>query len=222
MRLAQLAYECVKDSINFESGITLDGFIQSDFDSDRDFAMQISSVFSYINLAVSRLATNQKIPSKIEECDVADGKVSFAKGRILNLVDKLSDGYARIPFRTTGDSFGVAIIDDEFSFLLKVFVEYVPEVPHFTMDSIRTASTNESGEATMAETKVDLMAEYGIDNQMCDYIKEFVKGGMLEYISPDSNKWHTNLSEQYFAAIRNRSTSFFQQSVKNKHGGYFK
>ena len=220
MRLAELAYECVKDAIGTSEGITFDGFVAGDYDSDREFAMQISSAFSCINLAFARLVTGRKIPYRLDECVVSDGKVPFSKGRILNVVDRLGEGYVRLPFRTTGNANDVVITDDVAARLAKVFVEYEPSIPHFTIDSIRKASYDGIGEPETVEERIDLEALYGIDGQMCEYVKEYCKGAMVEYVSPDSSKWHTQLAERYFSELENRGTQFYQQSVRNKHGRY--
>ena len=219
MRLAVLIYECVKDSINFASSISFDSFIMGDFDDDRDFETQISGVFSCANLAFSRLAAGMRIPLKLEECDVGeDGFVPFSKGRVVNAVDQPGQGYRRIPFRTSGDSFGIVLVAGAPS-NGKVWLEYEPELPHWSMSDIREERLDESNEWVMAEKEIDLM-DYGIDRVMCDYVKEFVKGTLLEYVSPDSAKWHLNLAEQYMKELRPRTTAFYQGSVMDAQGGW--
>lgn len=226
MRLAELAYECVKDSINFASSISFDSFIQGDFDEDRDYETQISGVFSCMNLAFSRLAAGTKIPLKLEECDVSkNGLIEFSKGRVVNCVDTIYGGYVRIPFRTTGDADSIAL-QGPIPRNRKAWVEYEPRVRHFTMDDIRVERLDEDDEAVFAEQtaekNVDLLQEYGIDEVMCDYVKEFVKGTLMEYISPDLARWHLNLAEQYMRELRTKTTAYYQPNVRQTQGGWLK
>jgi len=233
MKLAQLAFEIVKDSIEFPSGINLEGFVAGDYDDDRDFSAQISSAFNYINLAFSRLVSDKKTLLKVTtRTPLSSGYIEFTEGTITSIINKLSSDYDRVHF--TPFSKGVAIEPDfVVPYMVKgvvqvnqsgevvccpLYVEYRPKVPHFSLSDIRKEITNEDNEVITEEVVFDL-EEYGITDEMCDYVKEYAKGGLMEYMSPDLSQKHTSMAETYFAKLDTQYSKFQQLHIVNTSGG---
>lgn len=212
MKLANLAYEIIRDAIEFQSGFNKEGFIRGDFDEDRNFSLQISFAFNYINLAIARLITNRKTLLKVvqKSADSA-GYFDFDKGEVTAVVSDLSPKYNRVFFRPFSD--GIAV---EGGYASKsVYVEYRPFVPNFSIDSIRHQTLDEDNRVTYEELVVKL-DDYGITDEMCAYIKEYAKGGLIEYISPELSQKHTQMAENYFAGLKTRYTNFPQRQIRDE------
>lgn len=212
MKLASLAYEIARDSIEIPSGINKDSFIRGDYDTDRDFKSQISFAFNYINLAFARLISGKKTGIKIAKKVTSDtGYLEFHDGEILAIVSDMGRGYKRAHFRPFMD--GVAL---EPSFASKVvYVEYRPFIPKFDMDSIRKQVLDDDNQLTYEERVVDL-EDYGISDEMCAYVKEYAKGGLMEYLSPELSSRHTQMAESYFASLKTQYSNFPQREIENR------
>lgn len=215
MKLANLAYEIIRDSIEFQSGFNKDGFIRGDFDSDRDFNLQISFAFNYINLAIARLMTSRKTLLKtVQKISDPAGYFEFDKGEVTAVVSDLSPKYKRVFFRPFSD--GIAVEGDYAS--KSVYVEYRPAVPTFSIESIRHQTLDDDNREIYEEVVVNL-ENYGITDEMCAYIKEYAKGGLIEYISPELSQKHTQMAENYFAGLKTRYTNFPQRQVRDELRG---
>lgn len=219
MKLATLAYETIKDAIEFQSGFNFQGFINGDYDADRDFSTQISFAFNYINLAITRLVTEQKTLLKIfKDISSETGYIEFTKGKVISVVSDLSAGYERVLWREFHN--GIAVQEP---FVRKpVYIEYRPSVPHFDLDSIRKTALNDENDLMFVEEEIEL-EHFGITVEMCSYIKEFCKGGLLEYLSPDLSRRHTQMAENYFSALKTQLTQFPIREIIDvtKGGGAF-
>lgn len=215
MKLAELVYEAVKDSIQFPSGFNFTSFINGDFDDDRDFSEQISFVFNYINLAFSRLFTSKKTKLKVVKKYAEDsGYLEFTDGEIISIVNNLAPDYERVKFKPFSD--GVAV---EKGYIGVVFyVEYRPFIPFFDIDDIREQTLDDDNEEIYEEVEVDL-EDYGITDEMCAYVKEYVKGGLTEYLSPELSQRHTSLAESYFSNLKTRYTDFPQRKIEKTFNG---
>lgn len=235
MKLAQLAFEIVKDSIEFPSEITLEGFVAGKYDTDRDFSSQISSAFSYINLAFSRLVTDKKTNLKVTTgSPYSSGYIEFTLGTITAITNSLNPNYTKV--RYTPFSNGIAVepgfiipyvinsvkqLDQSGNTVFSpLFIEYRPKVPHFSLDSIRKQSLDENNEEIKVEIEINL-EDYGISDEMCDYVKEYAKGGLLEYMSPDLSSKHTQMAENYFSRLKTQYTNFPQSHISSNDGGLF-
>ena len=215
MKLASLAYEIARDSIEFPSGFNKEGFVRGDYDNDRDFSSQISFAFNYINLAFTRLVTGKKTLLKIvPKISNDQGYIEFKEGEVISVVSGLGRDYERVNFLTYGD--GIAV---EKPYVQKVvYIEYRSAIPHFDIESIRDQALDEDNEEIIVEVEVDL-EQYGITNEMCAYVKEYAKGGLMEYLSPDLSQKHTQMAENYFAALKTRYTDFPQRKIEDRFGG---
>lgn len=219
MKLADLVYEIAKDSIEFKSGFNFEGFIRGDYDDDRDFSTQISFAFNYINLAFSRLRSMEKTILSIGEATTdQSGYAEFTDGDITAVVDRPRAGYHNVGFFPFGK--GIAV---EHDFAGKIiFIEYRKYIPHFTLDSIRKQTLDENGKETYEAIDVDL-TDFGITDDMCSFVKEYAKGGLTEYLSPELSNRHTQMAEAYFASLKTQYTKFPQREIVDviEGGGAF-
>ena len=219
MKLGSLVYEVVKDAIEFPSGFNKEGFIRGDYDEDRDFNSQISFAFNYINLAFSRLLTSKKTLLKVVK-KISDeaGYIEFKEGEVISVVSGLGRDYERVNFATYGE--GIAV---EKEYVQKViYVEYRPYIPHFNLESIRDQALDEDNEEIIVEVEIDL-EQYGLTDEMCSYVKEYAKGGLTEYLSPELSQKHIQMAENYFTQLKTRYTDYPQRKIENRFddGGVF-
>ncbi len=215
MKLATLAYEVVRDAIEFPSGFNKDGFVRGDYDEDRDFSSQISFAFNYINLAITRLVTLKKTILKVTK-KAADGTgyIEFGDGEITAVFSDMSRDYKKVHFREFSD--GIAVERDYVSKV--VCIEYRPNVPHFSLEDIRESVLDEDNQPVYQEVEIELK-NYGITDDMCSYIKEYAKGGLMEYLSPDLSQKHMQMAESYFASLKTRYTDYPQREVEDRLNG---
>ncbi len=215
MKLANLAYEVVRDAIKIDGGINFDVFIRGDYDSDRDYSSQISFAFNYINLAFSRLLTSKKTLLKLTDAVSDDnGYIDFDDGEITAIVSEISPLYEKVAFHNYQN--GVAI---EKKYVGKtVFIEYRAYIPHFDIESIRHQTLDDDNEETYEEVEIDLK-DYGITDEMCSYVKEYAIGGLTEYLSPELSQRHIQMAESYFSALKTRYTEYPQRKIEDKFGG---
>lgn len=214
MKLANLVYEIVKDAIEFPSGFNFDGFIRGDYDEDRDFSSQISFAFNYVNLAFARLYTGQKNILKItKKISNENGYIEMKEGEVLAVVDGLKPDYEKVSYHLFMD--GIAVEKDYVGKV--VYIEYRPLIPHFDMESIREQTWDEDNEVTYKVIDVDL-EQYGINEEMCAYVKEYCKGGLLEYLSPDLSNRHVQMAEAYFSNLKTRITEYPIRRIVDRVG----
>lgn len=215
MKLGNLVYEVVRDAIEFPSGFNKEGFIAGSYDDDRDFSSQISFAFNYINLAFIRLVTERKTMLKIAKVATdGSGYVEFKSGEVISIVSDLGSAYKRVHFVNYSD--GVAVEKNYASKI--VYIEYRPFIPHFDLESIRNQTLDEDNEPIIVEVEIDL-EQYGVTDEMCAYVKEYAKGGLLEYLSPDLSARHTQMAESYFNKLKTRYTDFPQREVEDDFSG---
>lgn len=217
MKLSRLVFECVKDSINLpNTNINEYGFLNGDFNYNKDYVNQISGVFGAINLALSRLQNSDKIPYSTEMVEQNNNIITFDKGEIINVVKLYRDTFKRYAFRTLQNGSKYLVFSDT-ELPKELMVEYRPTIPHFTHDDLKPVY---EVDGDIIDNNIDLK-DYGINDVMCNYIKEFVKGVLLEYMAPDLANLHTNRAEQYLQVMKQASTSFYQNNVRNVQGRLF-
>ena len=218
MKLSELIYECVKDSITIaNSSISYEGFINESFSTTKDYALQYAGVFSAVNLAVARLQTYDKIPYATEAKTITSNIFDFDLGTVVNVVELIAGQYTRLEFRNINQGKGVMLL--EVSRKREIIVEYKVRIPRFSEKDIKKIELDPNNELVVVDTNIDLETEYGITDVMCDYIKAFTKGQLLETIAPDIANNHNNRAEQYFQSLNRATTSFNANKVKNRHGG---
>ena len=90
-------------------------------------------------------------------------------------------------------------------------MEVKEDIPHFDSTSYYYKKDDED---TLEEYDVNL-ADYGINDSMCNYIMEYVMGRLTEQISPEIANMHITRAEQYFANIKPNNSNLTQRQVKN-------
>lgn len=207
MLLTRLVFECVKDSINSpEHSLSYTDFLKSMTQGDyigKQWVMQANGVMRAINLAMARLMTYEKIPFSTDELHFEGGECSFNKGKVVNVFIEGANGY--VPLRFTNKDRNTKI--KVFGFEGEATVEYRKDIPHLTSDDLTD--------------DFDLNEEYGITDQMCEFIMEFVKAQLLENISPELSNNHNTKAEQYFESLEVYSTAHYQYEVEDVIGGMF-
>ena len=211
MKLATLAYEIARDAIENPSGFNFEGFVRGDYDNDRDYSSQISFAFNYINLFFARLLTERKTKLKIAKAvSDANGYIEFPDGKVTAVVDAVSPHYQNVRFFEYLN--GIAL---EKKWVSKVVsIEYRPLIPHFSLEDIRKLSTDAENDAMYEEVVINL-EDYGITDEMCAYVKEFAKGGLMEYLSPELSEKHAQKAEGYLNRLPVQHTQFPQREIKN-------
>ena len=221
MKLSYLVYECVKDSINMgDTNFNYYSFLAGDYNNNKDYINQIAGVFNALNLAFSRLYDNNKIAYFTELVELVQRVLSFDKGSIVNIARLTSiGGYERLAFRTMGNAKEYYVMGG-FALPTNIIVEYKKAIPHFTRRDIQECTLDYENKVIIEDTNLEL-DDYGITAPMISYIKEFVRGQLLEYIAPDLANMHNNRAEQYFQDLENATTAFVQPRVKVNMKGYF-
>lgn len=213
--LARLVFDSVVDSItipNVEKNFQ--AFLDGVYQENSDFANQYAGVMSALNLGLSRLVDSHKIPFKVESVEPINNEFTFDKGRVINVFIYLKNGdYERFEFRTLGKNKYLLILENKT--YSKVYVEYEVYFPVFTLEDCSEQVLNEDNELVNNDTNIDLN-EYGLTSTHIAYLKEFIKGELLENYAPESATYHNNRAEQYFMNLPVVSTSFYQRKVKKR------
>ena len=214
MKLGSLVYEVVKDAIEFPSGFNKEGFIRGDYDEDRDFNSQISFAFNYINLAFARLLSEKKTLLKYSTA-ISDpaGFIPFQSGEITSVFYGNGCDYKYVGHKP----FTNGIVVEGRYVQKQIHIEYRASIPHFSLEDIRSQEI-ENGETYYEEVEIEL-SDYGITDEMCSYVKEYAKGGLTEYLSPDLSQKHLQMAEKYFSDLKTIYTEHPQREIEDRLGG---
>lgn len=219
MLLSKLVFLSVKNVIYLDdTSFNYEGFINGDFDNDVDYATNINNVFSPLNEAIGRLSDLERIPYIVEEVLVEpDLTIDLSKcerkvRRVINVAQVGVDGsYRKLGHVMFGK--GKVRITSHFStFFNKIFIEYKENIPSFSRMDI--VPLEEDG---IVDNNIDLFEEYGIDEQMSNYIMEYVQGKLLEPLAPELANMHITRAEAYFNNIGTVQSSFPQASTEHKY-----
>lgn len=211
MKLSTLLYEIVRGSITMPNpNISVESLTNSIVDKEdvgTQWALQVSAAFKALNLALSRLQDYRKIPFSHDFHTIFTNNVAdFDKGEIVNVVIPSFNGYENIKFRTFDRNTKVELIS-RFE-IANPIIEYKKTIPHFSESSL--SKITEDG-----DSNVDLTKEYGITDQMCDYIIEFACAQIMEVVAPDLSNLHNSRAEQYFAGLETVGTAYRQDHVSD-------
>lgn len=213
MKLSELVFECVKDSISLpNSNIGYASFLSGEITDKKDYQLQISNVFSALNLGFSRLYTYDKIPYFVVPQKISNCSFDFPKnkGEIVNIAQYCNYGFEKLNFKILNIDKNQHVVVFNTS-NNTVFVEYKKMIPQFNNDDL-VPLVNSGTE--IIDNNIDLLEEYNISNEMCNYLKEFVKGYIMEIYAPDLAARHNSLAEQYFNGIEETYTAFIQTRIK--------
>ena len=214
--LAKLVFESIVDSITItNSNKNFQSFLDGLYQEDIDYANQYAGVMSALNLGLSRLVDNHKIPFKVEEIELENNEFTFDKGRVINIFIYLKNGdYERFEFRTLGaNKYRLIMLT---KLIDKAFVEYERYFPVYQLSDCVNQELDENSEIINVDSGIDLTSE-GLNANHIAYLKEFIKGELLENYAPESATYHNNRAEQYFIHLPSVSTSFYQRKVKKRY-----
>ncbi len=140
-------------------------------------------------------------------------------GEIINVgvaVKRFGNSFKKFDIsRTNGNH--LAFCDEDISNLDVIVAEIRRTIPHFSMNDIVKAYLEDN---EVIDNNIEL-EQFGITNQMCDYIKEFVKSEINESIAPDMAIVYNNRAEAYFADISYAHSVFEQHHVEIEFGDYY-
>ena len=96
----------------------------------------------------------------------------------------------------------------------KIYIEYKKLIPQFNTNDLRKIELDKDNLLIVSDTNIDLLEEYNITNEMCNYLKEFAKSIILENIAPELANNHNIRAEQYLNGIENVYSEFAQTEIK--------
>ncbi len=217
MNLSKLVYLSIKNAIYYDdASFSFDNFKKDLFDGDPDYAMNINNVYLPLNEAISRLSDLERIPYKVFKVNsITDGIINLKQienennlkiKEVINVVQL--PNYEKIEHRNMGLD-KILIIGNYDT--RNMYIEVKEDIPHFDSTSYYYRKNDID---TVDEYDVDL-ADYGINDSMCNYIMEYVMGRLTEQISPEIANMHITRAEQYFANIKPNNSNLTQRQVKN-------
>lgn len=216
MKLSELVYEIVRDSISLpNNNFGYASFVNGDYSDKKDYRLQIAQVFNALNLGLSRLYSYDKIPYFIEETQYNNEPIIFEKnkGEIKNVVRLSSNKFEKIRFKilNVANSQKIILLGCNNS---KIYIEYKKLIPQFNTNDLRKIELDKDNLLIVSDTNIDLLEEYNITNEMCNYLKEFAKSIILENIAPELANNHNIRAEQYLNGIENVYSEFAQTEIK--------
>lgn len=208
MRISELIYECVRDSIQLSNNGDFNyfSFLKGSYNDVKDYKMQISNVLGSTNLALARLSDCNKIPFSTEEIEVDSDEFVFKKGSVINILYNGENVAFRHLDKGQLIKLQMAVREPK-----KILVEYKPYIKHIKEDDIYVIDDND---IQYNENDFDLFETYGINDTHCAYIKEFVKGQLYEVLDPELANMHNNRAEQYFSLLNVETTANYQKKIK--------
>jgi hypothetical protein len=218
MLLDKLVYLAIRSVYKLDDdSFTLKSLLSKDAVANSDYSMQVSNVFIPLNEAIQRLSNLDKIPWKVEDVgtvalDVASiklSKLSNKYDRIVSVYQLLNNRYVEtISWKVLGDSI---LLFGDWDPSLDVYVQYRQQIPNFSdSDLVELADDG-------TDSNIDLNDVYGISENMCAYIIEYVTGSLLEQDSPSLANLHLSRAEQYFANLDSMNTEVIQSKVEAVH-----
>ena len=233
MKLSKLVFLCVKNVLYLnDSSFNYMSFLRQDFDADPDYDTNINNVFTPLNEAIARLSDLERIPYKLEQVkfesnsktidlknltQVSEDKVAIKVKEVCGVGQFLNGRPFLLAYKQIGDK--VIVIDDLADRSQPVYIEYKEDIPYFDRDNIpakdpdtQDVRVDTSGNPT---PDVDLKEEYGLNDSMCNFVIEYVKGKLEEPIAPDIANMHLTRAEAYFSNIRTVRPVFVQRVVRN-------
>lgn len=244
MKLSELVYECVRDSVPIPGNtLSCDDFVASFSEKQKakDFALQVATVFDALNKALSRLYDKGKVEPFVSYFAVEeDGTIPLSVSDVATGEALATDvlavfrrtpfgGYENYAWRREGRDTRLLASDWEIAQLRRtaaqIGVEYKKRFPHWGPDCMLTDSTiDDVGKraATAPAASTDLDAEYHITNVACDYAKEYVRGIVFEPMAPDIALQHFQRAETYLQQMTDFSGPTHQVThISNVWGGLF-
>lgn len=210
MKYSKLIYLCAKNVIYYDdSDTTYSAFLLGNVHNHPDYSMFFNNLFTPLNTAISRLNDLEKIPYQIERVVAVNSAFS-----ILELSKKVKEiiGIAKmkhgklipIPYTKIGNEI-IVQTDGE------VFIEFKEDIPYLTEEDY---SYNSISGLPQEEQDFDMKDRFNIDETMCAYIIEYVKGVLTESVDVKMSDIHLARAESYFTNISRTHSTLKQINVK--------
>lgn len=211
MLLSKLVYLSIKNVIyQNESDFTYLSFMQGNFDNDIELSMQIVNAFSPLNEAISRLSDLDRIPYRVENKSHVRGVLSLSSlSHPVKEIIGINNGREAVAFKILGDD----IILRDYPSVDNVYIEYKEDIKTFSEDDLVDLEEDEYGH--VIDHNIDLK-DYGLNESMCNYIIEYVKGKLLEPIAPELANLHITTAETYFSNLNPNKPETIQTVVQPK------
>jgi len=213
MLLSKLVYLSIKNVIYQNDGtFTYESFMNGNFDNDIDLSMQINNAFSPLNEAIARLNDLNRIPYRFEKKtpsiygEIETGEFSHDVKEIIGVMQNNE----AIAFKQLGSTLYL----EKFDSSKEAIIEYKEDIKFFTSEDLVELDYDELG--GYEDHNIDLK-EYGLNDSMCNYIIEFVKGKLLEPIAPELANLHITTAEQYFASLNQVKRATIQTIISKKY-----
>ena len=214
MKLSKLAYLCIKNVVYFDdSSFTYEEFLKGTFKDSPDYSVNINNVYTPLNEAIARLSDLNRIPYRVEECDVVDNIIDLNKCKYpVKEVVSVARHFSEFE-KLNHKQFGIDKVFVKGASDYRTFIEYKEDIPMFSDMNIPYYDF----EGNLVETFDCELRELGINDSLCNYIIEYVAGRLYEPINADISNMHITRAEQYFANTKPVTSAFAQKVVRNTY-----
>lgn len=203
MRFADLVVNCLKETFkNDDFTLNVAKLRDGSLASTSDYAPEINNVCLSINKAISRLQTAGKIALK-HGILTGDDEQSTYDISSLSDIRKIRSVYIMKngkPYWVGWSQIGANTIHIGYGIDSTIHIIYERKIPNFTEDDF--------------ESEIDIETEYGLTDELCNYICYFVKSELFEVVDPDRCKRYLNYFEQFISEIDTRETIPYQSAIK--------
>ena len=207
MKLAELALLCIKETNRNEDyvSLTVENLSNGSLLENPTYTADVFNVMLSINKAIARLSTADKIPYKeivIENGNKEEYVIDLKNHRdIKNIksvyIIKNGEPKTVVWYFYPDKKLTISTVTDK-----DIHIIYSPIVKQFGENDY--------------ENNIDLL-EYGIDDEMCNYISYFAKSELYETRDPDRCKRYLNYFEQYLTELKRDNTYPTQDHVENTY-----
>jgi len=238
MKLSKLLYECAKAATNYgDQSFTYLSLMTGEALNDENYANAVPTALTNINGFLQRLSQLRKLPAKIEAFDVSDDDASIPYERfsekprsIVAIFQRFGKSYRNLEWRKSNHD--VRILE-AFDRSKKVYVQYRPEVPYFTMSDIPSCEAvyDEAGDfkaysfkgaeyanedgllEAMGECDFDLEKRLGVPNEAYPLCIEWCKAKMNDLDAGASQALEVK-TESRILDIENDENLFLQTEIE--------
>ncbi|MDT3388262.1 MAG: hypothetical protein LIR46_10960 [Bacteroidota bacterium] len=207
MNLAQLVVNCIKDTVlNDDKTLTVENLLNGNVGKNYEYTVEANNVLLSINRAVARLQTAKKIPIKGAILTANPSQEIYDISSIKDLRKILS---VYVMKNGKPHWVGWSFVSQDMVYLgygldSTIHIQYERNIPNFMDNDIQNVD-------------VDLETEYGLSDELCNYISYFVKSELYETRDPDRCKRYLNYFEQFVNEIDKRESIVYQNSVQAKY-----
>lgn len=212
MKLSQLVYLCIKNVVYYDDfSFTYEEFLKGTFKDTPDYSVNINNVYTPLNEAIARLSDLERIPYRVEACDINNRIIELSKcskkvKEVISIAQSSYKGFEKLEHKPFG--LGRVFVSD-YSTYGDTYIEYKEDIPTFSELNMPYYLYG-----SLVEIDDYELRDLGITDSMCNYIVEYVTGRLYEPINADISNMHITRAEQYFANIKPTSSAFAQKAVE--------